>query len=78
MDNLPKWDYIYEIDLTGFFDNVTHQGLNDYMKKLGYPQEEIKRLINMCKSIVKLTNVDLIEEPDRETPLLPSGNLSEN
>lgn len=46
------------------------------MSKLNYPEAEKERLINMCKSIPKLKNKDLMNEPDRKVALLPSGKLS--
>jgi hypothetical protein len=45
---------------------------------LGYPKEEIIRLINLCKSIPKLNALDLIKEGDRDIYMLPGGKMNPN
>lgn len=62
----PKWKYIAELDFTGYFDNVRHDGIYEVLtKRLRYPDQVAKHLVRMCKSLVKLNAVDLMEEPDR-------------
>jgi len=77
MDNLPKWDFIYEIDLKGFFDNVKLSYIEqELISKHGYPKSEAERLTALNQSVPKLRDQDLTIERDRNVALLPSGQLS--
>lgn len=76
--NLPKWDYVYEFDLKGYFDNVSHTGIINRLKAEGWSETELRFFGTIMKSIPKLRSEDLLPEPDREVKLVPSGHLNVN
>lgn len=55
-----------EIDFKGFFDNITHEGLNIELGKIGLPATEVSFINSLNKSIVKLPE-DLKLEESRAT-----------
>jgi hypothetical protein len=76
LQNLEKWDNVYEFDLTGFFDNVTHRGIRKAMKELEFPPKEIEMFMTLCRNIPELEeneSEDLMTEPDRGVKFLPDG-----
>lgn len=63
---LLKEPNIVEIDFKGFFDNITHEGLNIELGKIGLPATEVSFINNLNKSVVKLPD-DLKLEESRAT-----------
>jgi len=56
---------IYEADYTGFFDNVTHNGLRYLLTtRLGMPSSELEFIMRLNSSVVKLPPKRLLFEPD--------------
>jgi len=74
MANLPKWDYVYEFDLKGYFDNVSHRGIEDRLLSWGWSHEEVKLISGLMKSLPKLKSKDLLPEPDRHALFIPQYN----
>jgi hypothetical protein len=67
---------IYEFDLKGFFDNVTHDGIEAKLKEYGVPEAWVTLIIKLCKNVPKLKDTeeeDLLDEPDRNIKYLPDG-----
>jgi hypothetical protein len=70
---------IYEADYEGFFNNVTHRGLNAVLvNQMGLPKSEGKFIWMLNKSLVKLTGEDKIFEPDRQIIFDDKGKLTPN
>lgn len=69
---------MYEFDLKGYFDNVSHEGILGRLKREGWCDTEIKFFGTIMKSIPKLRSEDLTPESDREITHLPSGKLTVN
>lgn len=63
---------LFEADFKGFFDNVTHSGIEVILKQMGYPDTEVDFISSLNRSIVKLpervrikeTRVDLMGQFD--------------
>jgi len=74
-DNLKSYEYIYEFDLSKFFDSVPHS-LIDCVLKNEYlmPLELRHRIKKLNESIVKLTSYDKVTEEDR-LPLSHGKNV---
>lgn len=72
---MDEFEHCYEFDLTGFFDNVTHQGIAEELRLLKFPEEIIERLIKLSKNVPELGKPedDLMVEPDRNVRYLPNG-----
>jgi hypothetical protein len=67
---------IYEADFKGFFNNVTHEGIDYVLWEIGFPQAERDFMRELNGSIPKLTSDDKIHEPDRNFPFLSSGKFN--
>jgi hypothetical protein len=67
---------IYEADFKGFFNNVTHEGIDYVLWDIGFPQAERDFMRELNGSIPKLTSEDKIHEPDRNYPFLTSGKFN--
>jgi len=56
---------IYEADYTGFFDNISHNGLRYVLTtRLGIPSNELEFIMRLNSSVVKLPAEKLLFEPD--------------
>jgi hypothetical protein len=72
--------YIYEFDLKGFFDSVSLEYITKLLtKRFNLPRKESAFFRKLNRSIVKLCEVDRIDEPDRAlkytADLQPNPNL---
>jgi len=57
---------IYEADYEGFFNNVTHKGIeNSMIESANIPIEIARYLRTINQSIAKLAKIDPIKERDR-------------
>ena len=66
---------MFEADFKGFFDNVTHAGIADVLRRtMNYPESEIDFLMKLNSSVVVLPDETRINET--RTDVL--GNLSGN
>jgi hypothetical protein len=63
---LKTEENIVEIDFKGFFDNITHKGLNMELGKIGLPATEVSFINSLNKSVEKLPH-DLKLEESRAT-----------
>lgn len=64
---------LFEADFKGFFDNVTHSGIADVLRRtMNYPESEINFLMKLNSSIVDLPDETRINE----TRVDVLGNLS--
>jgi len=52
--NLLDRPNLVEADLKGFFNGVTHKGINSELRKMGMPEHEIKWINKLNQSVVKL------------------------
>ena len=69
---------IFEADYEGFFNNVSHAGIEHVMyNKLRLPFEEVEFNIALSQALVKLQKVDKIKEPDRLYALKADGKPNE-
>jgi len=73
---MAKSPYVYEFDLDGFFDNVSHKGIEHKLLEFGVPRERVDLIIRLCRNVPKMGshNDDLLDEPDRYVELLPDGS----
>jgi hypothetical protein len=79
LKNTINEENIYEIDFTGFFDNLNqNSALKELTERLNLPKDISKKLSFLNKSIVRLTEHDEIREPDRLLRYLPDGSISVN
>jgi len=66
LSNLDKYENIYEFDLKGFFDKVN---LDEIYRRLrsnyGYPGQVAAFFRKLNRSIIRLTNNDLLPEKER-------------
>jgi len=62
MDKIDKYDYIYEIDLKGCFDNVQAQYVSDKLLKLGCPPGIVYYMENINRCTPKFQTKDEIDE----------------
>jgi len=53
---------LFEADFKGFFDNVTHKGIAEVLRSIGYPETEIEFLMNLNSSVVHLPDETRIQE----------------
>lgn len=74
-----EWRYIYEFDLTKFFDRVDLQwNRNLLCTWLRYPVPIADWFKKLNQSVPRFPSELLIPEPDRSIKLLPSGKLTVN
>jgi hypothetical protein len=65
---------IYEADFIGFFNNVTHVGIEHVLyNKLKLPFHQSEFVLRLNESLVKLQEVDKVPEKDREYSLDATG-----
>jgi len=53
---------LFEADFQGFFDNVTHRGIADVLKSIGFPPSEIEFINDLNSSVVSLPQKLMIPE----------------
>jgi len=73
LSELEKWPSVYEFDLSGFFDNVTHTAIQEVLEGMDVPTEQVSEFMGLCRSIPKLCDQDLKLEPDRGYRYLSDG-----
>lgn len=79
MDNKDRYRYVYEFDLSNFFEEVDLLRVNrELSETLGYPSHVVALLDKLNKSVVKLTDEDKIEEPSRDILLNSSGDYTDH
>jgi hypothetical protein len=64
---------VYEFDLSGFFDNVSHDAIESVLTEMEVPSEQISEFMGLCRSIPVLCDEDLKFEPDRGYRYLGDG-----
>jgi len=73
--NLGNFRFVYEFDLKGFFDNVSHSLIDNILEsEYKCPFDFRKRILTMNQSLVLLNSKDLLFEPDR-FPLLHGSSV---
>jgi hypothetical protein len=76
---LEKFDYVYEFDLKGFFDNVPLETVDLSLKRnYGMNKSFRDRLLALNRSICTLEPVDKIVENDRLILLNSDGTENVN
>lgn len=73
LSELNKWPSVYEFDLSGFFDNVTHVAIEEVLSQMKVPPAQIAEFMGLCRSIPVLCDKDLKAEPDRGYRYLSDG-----
>jgi len=63
--NIFKYNYIYEFDMKGFFDNVDLVLIRKILERQYGISKFLKLFKNINRSIVLLCEIGLIEERDR-------------
>jgi hypothetical protein len=77
--NYKDYPWIYEFDLHGFFDEVNLDYIYKEMwQRLGLPKDYCAFLRKMNRSIVRLPEKDMIEEPERTLGLTADLKLNPN
>lgn len=73
---MSRAPYVYEFDLDGFFDNVSHAGIEKKLMGFGVPRERVDLILRLCRNVPKMGkhSDDLLDEPDRSVELLPDGS----
>lgn len=73
---MAKAPYVYEFDLDGFFDNVSHAGIENKLLEFGVPRERVDLVLRLCRNVPKMGkhSDDLLDEPDRCVELLADGS----
>lgn len=62
VEKIPKYRYIYEIDLKGCFDNIQSEYVSHELEKLGVPPRYIYYLENLNRCTPKFKKEDMIDE----------------
>jgi len=76
-EKLEREPNIYEADYEGFFNNVTHSGIEWTLYNfLHMPHSETQFLLKLNRSLVKLQAIDKIKEVERGFPLKADGSIN--
>lgn len=73
LNELDVWDNVFEFDLTGFFDNVSHSAIEGVLVQMGLPHDVVTEYMGLCRSVPVLCEDDLKPEPDRGIRYLSDG-----